>query len=107
MRRIFLIATVLSMSLTSNSQILEGADSLNKLKVGIDFKPTKYKAGYVFYEQHGAKVTLLRWVGQSQMYGVVTHRWSCRIEIKGVSGSAMCWFDDESIEKYSKLYKPK
>lgn len=83
--------------------VLVEADSLNKLKVGIDYKPTKYKSGYVFYEQHGAKVTLLRWVHEgAKSFGVYQYRWRCRIEIERIGGSALCWFDDKNIEKYSK-----
>lgn len=72
-------------------------DSLNKLKVNMDFKPTKYKSGFIYYDKKGYKNTLINWVKVGEILGVDVYRWTVKIEIAGVS--ALAWTDDYWINK--------
>lgn len=77
----------------------EQIDSLNKLKVSSDFKPTRYKSGFTYYDNKGVKNTLLKWVKVGTWFGVDTYRWRVKAEFLGVS--ALVWTDDCWIDVYT------
>jgi predicted small secreted protein len=77
----------------------EQIDSFNKLKVGIEFKPTAYKEGFTFYDDRGVKATLLKWTYNGKMFGVDTYRWRTNWEYAGVS--SLGWTDDCWIDLYT------
>lgn len=94
-----------------NAQIMiSEADSLNALKVGSDFKPTKYKAGFKYTTQRGEKMTLIEYIKDGQLFGVDLYRWRVKIEWLGVSVVAWtddCWIDVATKKAYlnEKLHK--
>src|SRR5688572_7324193 len=84
-----------SQSIFTQSEI----DSLNKLKVGSDRKPTSYKAGFVYYDGQGIKTTLLKWVNTGKWLGVNEYRWRTRLDVGGLS--VLAWTDDCWIDVYT------
>lgn len=74
-------------------------DSLNKLKVSNDFKPTNYKAGFTYYDNRGCKNTLLKWTFVGKWFGVNIYRWRIKCEWLGVT--ALAWTDDCWIDVYT------
>lgn len=79
-------------------------DSLNKLKVSINFKPTKYKPGFVYYDNNGFPTTLLSWVKAGSLYGVDTYRWRIKINLMGgvetLAYTDDCWIDVRTGKAY-------
>lgn len=67
-------------------------DSLNNLKVGINYKPTKYKSGFEYTTNHQEKAILLKWVYSHNEMGIKIYRW--RVKIKKFGISAIVWTDD-------------
>lgn len=76
-------------------------DSLNKLKVGIDYKPTKHKPGFGYWAD-GHKIVLEEWkcVGEGFINPrLKEYRWRCREYYFGQV--IHIWTDDCWIDLYT------
>lgn len=90
----YLLIILLLLFNKAHSQV--NVDSLNKLKVGIDMQPKKYKRGFVYWNRDCALVTLWWWEKVDKVDGVNIHRWMTKINLNGKS--SMGWVDEQSID---------
>jgi hypothetical protein len=84
-------------------------DTLNKLQVGINFEPTKYKSGFNYKNESGFKVTLLNYLKIYNKFGVDIYRWQVLIQIKGdqeiITFTDDYWIDIASNKAYYDIMK--
>jgi hypothetical protein len=80
-------------------------DSLNKMRVGINHKPTKFRKGIAFHTTDGLDVVLLEWVkvDNATTYSPDTYRWRCRYYYSTPYGtdSYLGYTDDIWIRYYT------
>ena len=68
-------------------------DTLNKLQVGINFEPTRYKPGFEYINEDGYKVILVRYEHVYTQFGVKVYRWQARMRLKNGT-EILFWTDD-------------
>lgn len=91
----YILVLLFILPFASNSQTMKDSDSLNKLKVGTDFKPTNYSKGFEYLNNQGQKSTLLNYEKVTTMYGVDIYRWQIRIAfgVSAIGWTDDCWID--------------
>ena len=109
MKRTILIAILFLFALSTQAQLndyefytKQERDSINKLKVGVDNKPTKYKPGFTYYNDCGNKITLIEYKKvATDFYGIDDYRWRALSEMVGTEIKYLIWTDDCWIDLYT------
>ena len=92
MKKLIITSVLLAVFFICNAQTKNGSQT----KANMDFKTTKYKAGFSYYDNRGIKNTLLKWIKvDANLY-----RWSIKCEWMGVT--ELAWTDDCWIDVYTK-----